>query len=563
MSGDKDPKDPSSTSAAYDVMLPRWNMVNTLLGGTEAMRAAGTAYLPQHKRETDDRYQERLRTSVLLNMTSKTLESLVGKPFQEPVKVSDDVPEAVQALLEDVDLQGNNLDVFCRCWFREALAKSFCHVLVDFPVKDESILTKEDERRAGLRPYWLLIKPECVIDARATMVNGVETLTHLRIAETYEEQVGFTTVVKQRIRVLEPGKAQLWEPTKEKGPGGKVVWSMVKEWPTGRPDIPLVTFYTNREALMLGKSPLEDLAHLNIAHWQGSSDQQHCMTVARFPILACSGSGNPEDGDDDEITVGPDQVLYSRNPNSKFYYVEHTGAALEAGRKELQDLEQQMANYGAQFLKERPGSETATAAAIDTAESTSELGAWVQVFRDAVAQALYYTAQWLNLGQEETGTVELCTDWGSGEVSQPVLSTLQQARQEKDISRDTFVRALQEMGVLPEDFDPEEDWKLLQGEAYRLLTAQDLQQLLAQFQAKGIAFSEYRELLRKAGLASLTDEAAKNEIEASGPSRSPGVAGGNPLPPGVMVPPLQRRPPVPPPTPANQPPPVNPPPTQG
>ena len=63
---EKDPKSPATTSAAYDTMAPRWHLIETLLGGTEAMRAAGETYLPRHSEETDKGYEERLSAAVLL-----------------------------------------------------------------------------------------------------------------------------------------------------------------------------------------------------------------------------------------------------------------------------------------------------------------------------------------------------------------------------------------------------------------------------------------------------------------------------------------------------------------
>ena len=56
----------SSKTAAVAKMHGHSVMIDALLGGTEAMRAAGKAYLPQWPREEDDSYQTRLGTSTLL-----------------------------------------------------------------------------------------------------------------------------------------------------------------------------------------------------------------------------------------------------------------------------------------------------------------------------------------------------------------------------------------------------------------------------------------------------------------------------------------------------------------
>lgn len=459
MSTEKDPKNPATTSAAYDLMAPRWRVIETLLGGTEAMRAAGEAYLPRHSEETDQGYDERLRAAVLVNMVEQTMDTLSGKPFTEPLRINDDVPAALrEGVLDDVDLQGNDLTVFARQWFREGVAKAFAHVLIDFPRpeprEDGKPRTLADDRRDGLRPYWVLVKPECLLFARAEVVNGIEVLRHARILEQYTEQVGFAEVTKRRIRVLEPGLVQLWEPV-EKSNNQKEEWALVDEWETGLDYIPLVTFYAHRQGFLEGKPPLLDLAWLNVAHWQSTADQRHILTVTRFPLLACSGASGE---DSDPVVIGPNKVLYNPDPHGKFYYVEHQGAAIEAGRKDLQDLENQMAGYGAEFLKAKPGDQTATARALDSAEASSDLSAMVGLFADAMAHALDITADWMRLGTPG-GTVEMVTDYDLGEGDATALDFLKFLREKNDISRKALVQAAILRGVLPEDFDEEADWQ--------------------------------------------------------------------------------------------------------
>ncbi len=531
-SEEKDPSDPSTTSDAYDLMVPRWAKINALLGGTAAMRAAGEAYLPMHRLEEQKDYDERLACALLLPMVEHTLNVLSGKPFAEPLKLSDSVPTQVKDLCTDIDLQGNNLDVFCHGWFREGVAKAFCHVLVENPRKREGQATKADDRVLGTRPYWVLIRPECLIDADEKTVNGVRTLVHVRILESYTERDGFSSIERQQIRVITPEVYQLWR-VREKTKEGKAVWGMVEEWPNELGEVPVVTFYTHREGLLLGKPPLLDLADLNITHWQSSSDQRHVLTVARFPILAASGAGSSQEGDGDQkkdVAIGPNAVLYMPDPAGKYYYVEHSGAAIEAGRKDLEELEAKMSGYGAEFLRERPGGQTATAAAIDSAEMTSPLRAMVTVFRDAVARALYYTARWQKLELSSAGTVEINTRWSSlGLTPKEILEAVRAARKEKEISRDLFLAVLQGLGVVPDDFNMEEEAERLAKEVQeRPLSPLELAQALAAVQGKLLALSEGRAAFRRSGLAPLTDESAKDEIEATLDYSTPVV------PPGGM-----------------------------
>lgn len=466
----KDPRDPSTTSAAHDIMSARWRVIDTVLAGTEALRVAGRDFLPQHKHETNDDYQMRLEITVLKNQLEITLDQLAGKPFSEPVQPNDDVPkEMVDGILPDVDLQGNRLDVFCRQWFRAGLQKGFCPILVEYPKieqkPDGKPRTLDDDRRENLRPYWQIINPGNVIYAFGEMVNGVERLTHVRLKELVKERDGYTDRLVEQIRVLEPGKVTLLR--KGKVRGGKTQWLKHDEWATGLNYIPMVTFYTAREDVMLCKPPLLDLAYLNVTHWQSTSDQRNILTYARFPILALSG------GESDGVVIGPNRLLHSSEKDSKYYFVEHGGTSIEAGRLDLKEIEEAMAAYGSQFLRKQPGSVTATARALDGAEALSSLQAMALVFQDAVAQALDMTADWMRIQGGVGGTVHMEVDFGVDEAAQDVKPALE-LRKNRDISRQAIVNLFKERGYLSEDFDADADALILSEEMADLAASMDL-----------------------------------------------------------------------------------------
>jgi hypothetical protein len=455
---EKAAKNPATTSAAYNKMAPRWSRIDALLGGTAAMREMSTEYLPQHEHETSKSYDTRLKKATLLNMTELTLESLVGKPFSDPVKLNDDVPESVRSLTDDIDLQGNDIHTFCRAWYREAVAKGFSHVLIDFPrmaEEEREVRTLADDMNDRRQPYWIHVKPENLIFASSTTANGVEVLEHVRVYEPYIERYGFTEVERERIKVWEPGVWQVWEPSSKK----KNEWEKTDEGTYDLDLIPLVTYYANREGLMLGKPPIEDLAFLNVQHWQLSADLMNTLTVANFPMLAVSGA---HDQSGDVLKVGPNQLLGTRNENGKFYYVEHEGKAIKAAEDRLARLEDAMAAYGAEFLRKKPGAQTATARALDSAESTSALQDMTRRFTDAVEVALDITAMWLK--EEQGGTVTMLLDYGPEEISDVDMRTLNEARRNRDLSRTYYFKELQRRGTIADEFDEAENLRELQEE---------------------------------------------------------------------------------------------------
>lgn len=463
---DKDPKSPATTSLAYDKMAPSWAKIQTVLDGTDAMRAAGKEYLPQHKYEADEVYAERLQRAVLLNMTKLTLDGWVGRPFSNTITF-DAVPKQIEDLLSDVDMVGTDVQVFARDWFSDGMAKAFSFVYVDYPITDtDGVRTLAMDRDEKVRPYWIHIRPEQLFFAESKVVQGKEILTEIRIMEEVTERDDFAeTCIKQIRRVFldeaNVGHVEIYQLRKIKG-RGKEVWARIKDYTYSLSFIPLVVFYSHREAFMSGTPPLEDLVDLNIAHWQSSADQRACLTVARFPLLALTG-GTEEEG---KLVVGPNRWLHSTDAQARFAYIEHSGAAIGVGRTDLLDLQEQMGEYGAEFLRKRPGNATATARALDSAEATSPLQDAIIRFGCALTLALEYTAKWLCL--PEGGTATLATDFGPETSDQAELNTLSAARAARDISRTAYLEELKRRGLLSDEYDIEDDAMLLEQEALDL-----------------------------------------------------------------------------------------------
>jgi hypothetical protein len=512
--------DPSVKSLAYLEMESKWAMIITLMGGTDAMRMAERTYLPQHAEESNENYNERLNRNTLFNMFELTLDSLVGKPFVEPIKLNSDVPEEIAnedtGYWKNIDLQGASLTSFAREWLRDAIAKGFSHILIDMPKLDpaeKATRTLEDDLKENRRPYWTLIRPENMLFAYAIVKNGVEVLQHVRIAEVETVMDGFREVTKQRIRILEPGRWELWELRKtdeQKDP----IWVKIEEGLSDLDYIPLVTFYANRSGFMTSKPPLEDLAHLNVRHWQSTSDQINILTVARFPMLAVSGAQMVQ-GSQENMAIGPRQLLATRDANGKFYYVEHTGKAIGAGETDLEKLEDKMASWGAEFLRRKIGGRTATERALDSSEAISPLKDMSLRFMVSVNQALKITADWIN--KSDGGTCLINTDFTEEDANTAAINTLTEARKRGDISRWTWLEEMKRLEVLAADLDTEEEMDQIEWEATNLIVKPSF--VTASEQIRSV------ETVNNADDSTATD--ILNDVPGGGDDNTDNPAGGN------------------------------------
>lgn len=444
----------NTPSAAYRRMSGDWDMINALLGGTSAMRAARERYLPKHRRESAENYEERLCRTVLFNGFAKALNSLAAEPFRRPAKVAE-TPKGLEAMVADVDRRGNSLSSFAQLLFKDGLAKGLTHLLVDYP-RAEGEANLSQERAADRRPYFCHVRAESLIAAYAEEVGGVEKLVHVRILEQETRRDGeFGEYTVNRVRVLEPGTWKVYEQARS---GRK--WFVAESGTTSLDFVPLLTYYYERVGLMESVVPLLDLAHKNVEHWQSSSDQRNALTVARFPILAASGLKDPN-----KVNIAPRKVLSMDDPQGKFYYLEHNGEALAAGKGDLESIKAEMATLGTAMLVEKPGTQTATEASIDKAEQMSDLGRAATDFADFLASGFVVAGKWVGteVDKKKLG-LSLHTDFGVPAGDQADLDALDKARKAREISHEAYVEALKRRNVLPPDFDAAADQEKLDAE---------------------------------------------------------------------------------------------------
>ncbi|MRW88857.1 DUF4055 domain-containing protein [Duganella sp. FT80W] len=444
-------------SAAVEAMEEDWAKMDALIGGTKAMRAAGEKYLPRFPAESKDAYDFRVKTSTLYNATGRTVENMAAKPFAEATTVRD-IDGDSEKWLENIDLCGNNVTVFAHKLFLAGLGYGLAHVLVDMPstVDDDGkqlYPTKAAEQSAGVRPYLVLISPKQILGWRSARgPDGQEALSMLRFMESVDEDDGeFGTKTIPQIRVLTPSTWATYRKA-EKPAAGQATedWVPHKQGPVSLGKVPLVTFYTKRTGFMTATPPLIDMADLNIKHWQSSSDQDSILHTARVPLLAISGLQ-----DDDNIEIGPKAFL--RLPvGGEAKYVEHTGAAIEAGRMSLQDLENQMRAMGAELLAETQVATTATQNNIEDSEAKSQLKLMVEGEEDALDNAITLMHEWV--GREFSGKTDIFKDFSSDAVlvtAGPFVAALIDLVETGMLSKEDAFNEMRRYGIV----NPDLVWK--------------------------------------------------------------------------------------------------------
>jgi len=448
-SGSNDVSHERKEYTAHQLLM---RLPKALMGGTEAMRAAGTDYLAQEAGESDTKYLVRLNRSFLYEGYSRTIEKLAGEVFREDVDISEEMPDDHKEWMEDADMEGSSITVFMKEVFEEAIHAGASFIMVDYP--DVGGNTWADHKKVGAHPYLVLIKADQIIGWRFEGRGAGRKLAQLRIKETHEVNEGTYGVdYKERIRVLEPGSWTIYE---EQETDGKTEWKIAADengnemqGATSLDEIPVRTIILgNRLSDMTCRPPLLPLAYLNRAHWESASDQRNILHYARLITYFGRMLEEPEGGG--QITVGANNLIQSEDPNGDFRIVEHSGAAIASGREDLKDLEMAMSLYGLNLMLPKTGNTTATEKAIDKGESDSVLHSWGRLLDALMTQVYELMCKYVNT--EPAGTMK-SNDSFKNILSSQDAEVLLKAYQLGLLSREIVIEELKARKVLTTEID--------------------------------------------------------------------------------------------------------------
>ena len=439
----------------YEEMSELWVLLHDLLGGTPAMQRARQTWLPIEPAEDSTAYNSRLNRSILYNGYRDTKNKLKNRPFTRSIVVTD-LPSELAYLENDVDGSGKSLETFLKEVLENLIKYGIAHIFVDHSIVDDVIegkeITKRDEKELGIRVYLNNVSPYNLIGWQTQKTNKAVELTQIRIKETITEasekygdkEACYITVYNRENYEIHKQDID-----------NKDLFFKVKEGNYSFGRIPLVTIYTAKKGIMMAEPPLDDLAWLNLAHWQSYSDQRNILRFTRFGIIF--GKGLPDKMVEmGTLQLGPTKAYLVTDKDADMKYVEHSGKSIEAGQKDIEDIEQKMRVLGNQpLMKNLPN--TATAEKIDEDRTVSQLQSWVRALVRGIRQALELACEWRKIDPPEDMGIEIYSDFEAVVLGGADKGHILKARQSGEITRERYLREAQRRGVYSEDMDPEEE----------------------------------------------------------------------------------------------------------
>ena len=454
---------PNIKSKAVADQAADLRVVRDIAAGSRRLRERSTEYLPQHPAEEAKNYQIRLKRPTFFNAFRKTIEGLVGMVFRVNPQLGEDVPAVIQQHWENIDKEGTHGDVFCRQLLDDGLEAGHAAILVDYPaLQNPKGVTLYDERKQDIRPYWVHIHKEDIINFRTIRgPSGERILQQVTLRFTTHEahgRFGDRVVVRYRVYRLVPVDGAVtvqWETWEEDESGTPRV-----SGPSGTiaklERIPLVPVYGKADGYLTSTPPLLDLAYRNLLHYQTNSDYFEGLYMGLVPVAVFTGI---EAG---QAAIGPHSAVYLPT-GASFGYEETSGNSFGAARQALEDLKGEMAVLGLALLQaDTRAAETAASKRLDKAEKDSALSVAARGLQDAIEAALAFHAQYLGLA--DGGSVKVNRDFLGEPLDGPTITALSTVVAKGQLSLETMWAKLADNQWLPEDFDAEVEKQRLKDE---------------------------------------------------------------------------------------------------
>lgn len=477
---------PNYQSDEFAAFLPTWAKVDACKGGTEAMRAAGKAYLPQFPLEDDESYEYRLATATFLPAYGDAIDQAVGAITRKPPTLGDNVSPAIKADLENWDQAGTHWTVGAQNLLSIGIHYGYAAVLVDMPKMPEvEVLDASQAEQIGFRPFATIYSATELQDWPIYVtINGVRVLQQIRFREQSVRLEGYGTECVERYRVWRVPVAQdesgqyfrtglveweLWEEREEKGKTIEPV--MIDSGVTKRVNIPVGIFNANANLNDRTKTdgPVYlGLADVNISHYQQTSDHEKILHRCT-PILSATNLLTEEqDGASGVAKIASLDVMLLCREGGGVEYAEPSGNSLSERREWISGKENQLNQMGAAMFS--PASAKVSMTATEVGErsdgKTSRMSQIAEAWKDCLESVLGFWAEWK--GEDGGGDVTLGVKLSDLVMTPNQLAILSAQAEKKQISLATLWSIETKMGVLPDDFDAETELQQIEKEQKRL-----------------------------------------------------------------------------------------------
>ncbi|MFH6564901.1 DUF4055 domain-containing protein [Pseudomonas kulmbachensis] len=399
----------SETRQEYADALPGWQLVKRCVAGAREIRKHDI-YLsqpdPENKSpENQARYKQYKKRAMFLNVTGRTRTGLMGAVFRKTAELT--LPAGADYLKENASGDGTSLEQLSKEAVGECLDTGRGGFLVDFPTVEAESGVSSMADLATKRALIHLYDAQAIIDWEEQVIDGVKKLVYVNLQECVTEfnpaELSRDTLKQNRVLLLVDGRYV--QRVYREGDS-----SFAETQPTDKAGqsfthIPFSFFGAQNNDASVDKSPLEDLADVNILHYGNSATVEESGFISSQPTLFITTDIDP----DSFIRLNPNGMHIG---STRGYNLGKSGTATLVQAKETQlsralmkDKEEQMLMIGARIVQQGSGAETAEAVRIRYSSDNSVLGTIAGNVSEALKRAILDAERFMIGEPDEVGTV--------------------------------------------------------------------------------------------------------------------------------------------------------------
>lgn len=389
---------PSWRHSDYEYWQDCWRTLRDCAMGEQEIKKNGTRYLPQMEGMSQKEYAAYVDRATFYNMVSRTVNGLHGSLFRREPTI-EGVPDRLKPALQRMGKGKENLFLLMRMAGFEIIQMGRYGVLLD-------------RGQDGSEPYLTSYLAEnimdwTVVEREGRFVLGEVILREIEMArdpKTYHRQYYANY---RRLR-LDPDGVYRQYLYRSNGRTDADITKVPDEViePTNRgvpfDYIPFVFLAPTSNNPDVEKSPLLDIAHLNISHYKSYAHLEHGRFYTGMPIYYCQVEGGAERG---SYTLGP-SVVWEVGPNEKPGVIEFNGHGLTFLQDALAQKEAQVAALGGRLLGQGSGAaESDNALQMKDRNEQSLLLGIAYSLDDGFTQLVRWWAWWQDVPESELDAI--------------------------------------------------------------------------------------------------------------------------------------------------------------
>lgn len=438
-----------------------WDLVRDCLRGSNRIKEMGVKYLPDPKSSSGSNlsagYANYLLRALFYNVTAVTLQGLVGSVFRKPAKF--EMPEEMSYMEDNADGSGLGLDIIAKKAYTDAVSIGRCGLLSDFPVSAENVTAKdvEDFNLKGMIQHY---PAESIVNWRTKKIGSINVLDLVVLNEkkciysndfTYEEHNMFRVLgLDDENNYYQQEHLQLYD-AKNKDFSfvvGDVIYPKKSDGTTFN-GIPFTFVGSNDNGVCVNKSPMADLAEVNIAHYRNSADNEEMLFITGQPTLVLSGLNSSwiEDQFKGKIELGAKSVLFLPEGGAAQMMQIMPNQAIKEAMAVKQEL---MVALGARLISNSNQIESAEAKRLKQGGEASVLSTIAQNVSQAVEKCLKWVAEFNGVDSEEI-TYHINRDFFDNKIKPEEVKALVELWQQQIIPKSVVRDNLRAGEIINED----------------------------------------------------------------------------------------------------------------